>query len=101
MKELHNQKNHNCRVTTDTGNEYLVYSSWLHNEQLDLWNGWHCDAGNTRLFIDKNFNVYGGECRNDHLGNALDGFTLLEHAVCQQERCSGCTDDLAVAKYKP
>ena len=101
MKELHNQENYNCRVITDIGEEYLVYSTWLHNEQLDHWQGWHSDAGNTRLLIDKNFDVYSGECRNDHLGNALDGFVLLDHAVCQQERCSGCTDDLVVAKRKP
>jgi hypothetical protein len=100
LNKFENQENYNCRITTDTGEEYLVYSTWLHNEQLDQWQGWHCDAGATRLFIDKNFDVYSGECRNDYLGNAIDGFNLLEHAVCQQERCSGCTDDLVVAKHK-
>jgi hypothetical protein len=101
LKEFHNQENYNCRITTDTGDEYLIYSTWLHNEQLDQLKGWHCDAGHTRLFIDKNFDVYSGECHNDHLGNALDDFSLLDHAVCQQQRCSGCTDDLVVAKHKP
>ena len=96
-----NQENYNCRITTDEGEEYLVYANWIHNKQLDHWQGWICEAGATRLLIDKDFKVYGGECKNDLLGSAIDEFIVLEHTTCKQERCTGCTDDLIVAKHKP
>lgn len=100
LKEFINQENYNCRITIESGEHYLVFSDWLHNEQLDNWQGWICEAGATRLYIDKTLEVYSGECRNDHLGNALDNIELLEHAVCKRERCNGCTDDLVVAKHR-
>jgi hypothetical protein len=100
LKEFHNQENYNCRITTDSGQEYLIYANWLHNEQLDHWTGWNCDAGVTRLLIDKDFEIYSGECKNDHLGSALKDFNILDQAVCKQERCTGCTDDLIVTKHK-
>jgi hypothetical protein len=96
---MENHKNYNCRVTTDTGEEYLIYANWLHNEKLDYWQGWTCKAGATRLLIDKNLEIYSGECHNDHLGN-INNFTLLDQTICKQERCTGCTDDLIVAKQK-
>ena len=98
QNKFENQENYNCRITTDTGEEYLVYANWLHNEQLDQWKDWTCEAGATRLLIDKDLKVYSGECKNDLLGSAVDGFTVLEHTTCRQERCTGCTDDLMVAK---
>lgn len=100
QNKFENQENYNCRITLDTGEEYLVYANWLHNEQLDNWQGWICEAGATRLMIDKHLNVYSGECENDFIGSALTGFTLLDHTICKQERCTGCTDDLMVAKKK-
>ena len=49
--------------------------------------------------IDENFDVYSGECLNDRLGNLLKEWAPLEAAtVCNQQRCSGCTDDLIVGK---
>ena len=94
---LENHTNYNCQVTTETGEEYLVYANWLHNNDLDHWKGWNCDAGATRLLVDKNLNVYSGECKNDYLGTT-DSFDILDGAVCKQETCTGCTDDLIVAK---
>ena len=41
QNKFENQENYNCRITTDTGEEYLVYANWLHNERLDNWQGWH------------------------------------------------------------
>ena len=73
----------------------------LKNNQLDNWQGWQCEAGATRLFIDKDFSTYGGECKNDYLGSALDGFTILDTTICKKIRCTGCTDDLIVAKNLP
>ena len=80
--------------------DLVIDINWLHNEQLDHWQGWSCEAGATRLLIDKDFEVYSGECKNDSLGNALAGFDLLESSICKQDRCTGCTDDLIVAKHK-
>ena len=100
MKKFENHENYNCKIITDGGEEYLIYANWLHNEQLDHWQGWQCEAGATRLLIDKDFEIYNGECKNDSLGNALTGFELLEYATCRQDRCTGCTDDLLVAKQK-
>ena len=101
MSEFSNHENYNCRILLDDGQEYLVYANWLHNEHLDNWKGWSCDAGKTRFYIDANLDVYGGECQNDYLGNAIDGINILDNGTtCKQDRCNGCTDDLAVAKSK-
>ena len=100
LNDWSDHPNYNCRLTFEDGSQRLVYANWLHNERLDTWLGWTCMAGSRRLYIDKNLQVWSGECRNDHLGSALDGFVTLEHAICKQEVCSGCTDDLAVAKHR-
>jgi hypothetical protein len=86
-------------VTTDTGEEYLVYANWVHNEKLDSWQGWHCDAGNTRFYIDKNFDIWDGECQNQLLGNVLEEWQPVENNICQRASCTGCTDDLITKKY--
>lgn len=100
MLEFKNHNNYNCQITTESGETYLIYANWLHNEKLDNWLGWSCEAGVTRLLIDKDLKVYSGECKNDYLGSAIDGFELLDYAICKQIRCTGCTDDLVVAKEK-
>jgi hypothetical protein len=101
LTKFENHKNYNCQITTDTGEEYFIYANWLHNNNLDNWKDWYCEAGATRLYIDKDLNIFSGECKNDGLGSALSNFTLLDHTICKQERCFGCTDDLIVAKKKP
>ena len=98
--QFENHSNYNCEITTDTGETFRVYSNWLHNNHLDQWEGWHCSAGTTRLYIDKELRVFGGECKNDQLGYALTEFTLLNGTVCRQKTCTGCTDDLTVAKHE-
>ena len=100
LKNWQDHPNYNCRIRLDDNREFLIYANWLHNEYLDQWQGWTCLAGARRLYIDKNLNVWSGECRNDFLGSASDEFNLLESTVCKQETCSGCTDDLLVAKTK-
>lgn len=78
---------------------YRVDGNWLHNQGLDTWQGWQCDAGHTRLYIDADNNVYGGQCLNDNLGNINQKWQLLDSpTTCKQHRCTGCTDDLIVAK---
>jgi len=96
-----NDWNYNCKITTESGKEYLIYANKLHNDRYDYWQGWHCEVGASRLYITPDFDVYGGTCKNDMLGNALTDFTLLEYTVCKQERCNGCNDDLIVTKYDP
>lgn len=98
--KFENHNNYNCEIETNLGRTYRVFANWLHNQQLDSWQGWQCEAGASRLHIDKNLEVWSGECKNDKLGHAIDGFELLDHAVCKQLRCTGCTDDLAVTKRK-
>jgi hypothetical protein len=93
--------NYNCTVTTDHGGQRRVYANWIHNHDLDHWQGWHCDAGATRFYIDSNFDVWSGECQNDFLGNALTGWQTKNNTVCHRRTCTGCTDDLIVKKYQP
>lgn len=100
MSNFENHKNYNCKITLDSGSEFKVYANWIHNNNLDNWQGWHCDAGHTRLHIDKNFNVWSGECYNDHLGNALDTWEPKLDTICKRDTCTGCTDDLMTAKHE-
>lgn len=100
MSKFSNHKNYNCKVVTDQGNEYSVYANWIHNEKLDNFKDWNCNAGITRISIDKNLEVFSGECKNDYLGNAISGFDLNQQTICKRERCTGCTDDLIVKKSK-
>ena len=92
--------NYNCRITTDSGEQHLVYANWIHNQGLDTWQGYHCDAGHTRLLVDNNFDVWSGECKNDYLGNIFSTWQLKTDTICKQSTCTGCTDDLATAKHQ-
>lgn len=97
-----NHENYNCRVTLDDGSEYTMYASWLRNADQHHWQGWYCESGATRIYIDKNLQVWSGECKNDWLGDITSGWRLLDdHSVCQRETCTGCTDDLQTAKWQP
>jgi hypothetical protein len=97
-----NHPTYNCRVTLADGNEYQMYASWLANNDQHHWQGWHCEAGVTRIHIDKNLQVWSGECNNDRLGDIFTGWDLFDgHSVCHRETCTGCTDDLLAAKWKP
>jgi hypothetical protein len=98
--EFENHPNYNCEIHTSNGQTYKIYANWLHNQQLDHWQGWECHAGATRLYVDKNLEVWSGECQNDHLGHAVTGFEILEKTTCERSRCTGCTDDLVVEKKK-
>lgn len=101
MTQIPDHENYNCKVVTDCGKIRHIYANWMHNHDLDHWQGWTCHAGNTRLYIDKDLQVWSGECRNDLLGSAVNGFEMLESTTCLRETCTGCTDDLMVAKSSP
>ena len=95
-----NHINYNCEITLDTGEKYRVYSQWLSNEDLKHWKGWECSAGQKRIYII-NDNVYGGACRQDHLGKLSTGWEVLKNpTICQQEECSVNTEDLLIDKRK-
>jgi hypothetical protein len=97
--KFENHTYYNCEITLQDNTKYRVKANWLHNEGLDSWLGWTCDAGHRRLMIDENFNVSGGECLNDDLGNLFTEWRLLDKpTTCRQVRCTGCTDDLLQSK---
>lgn len=102
MKFENHEHNCNIVVLTDKGNEYRIYANWLHNQNIDYFKDWHCEAGRQRIFIDVNSDVYSGECQNSLLGNLDSGWDLLEEddAICHRTRCTGCTGDLLTYKYK-
>jgi hypothetical protein len=46
-------------------------------------------------------NIWSGQCQNQKLGHALEGFDLLDMpSICNRPRCTGCTDDLLTAKQE-
>ena len=92
-------ENYNCRATDEHGQEHLVYANWIHNERLDNWQGYHCDAGHTRFAIDKNYDIWSAECKNDLLGNVLGEWSLKTNSICKRNTCTGCTDDLLTKKH--
>jgi hypothetical protein len=98
--DFSNQSMHNCTITINNGNEYKVTANWIHNQDLDYWKNWNCNAGVTRILISDN-DVYSGECKNDYLGTVDDWNLKKVLSVCKRERCTGCTNDLMVEKYAP
>lgn len=99
--KFENQQFHNCVITLTDSTKFNVTANWLHNEGLDEWNQWYCDAGHTRIYIDSTLDVYSGECWNDYLGNLQHTWDIFPSAsICNRARCSSCTDDLLVKKVK-
>lgn len=101
MSKFENHTNYNCKITTNDGQEFHIYASWLHNNNLNYWKDWTCDAGYLRLHIDKNLDVWSGVCMNDYLGNVFDSFYQEKQTICKRERCTSCTDDLVIGKEQP
>lgn len=80
---------------------YLIDANTMHNESLDSWKGWKCNAGYKRLAITPDGVVLSGECRNDYLGQLDGDWDILPGpTTCKRERCTGCTNDLMAEKYK-
>lgn len=99
--QFKNHEHYNCEIELDTGEKYRVAANWIHNSDLDHWQGWSCDAGYKRLSIDSDFNVHSAECHNQNLGNLFAGWSLNPTSqICQRNRCTGCTDDLLLAKHR-
>jgi hypothetical protein len=99
--KFENHQYYNCEIETNDGEKFRVSANWIHNNGMDHWQGWQCDAGHRRLDIDKDFNVHSGVCKNDYLGNLFGQWQVLDRpTVCKRERCVGCTDDLLIAKHQ-
>lgn len=101
MNQFENHHNFNCHVTLSDGQKFKVYANWIHNQELDYWQGWHCDAGHKKFYIDKNFDIWDGMCENQRLGNMFGSWNIVTDTICQRQRCIGCTDDLIAAKHQP
>lgn len=99
LSNFENHENYNCVIELDTGEKYYVYSNWIHNQGLDHWKDWKCNAGLTRFYIDKNFNIWDGECKNTLLGNISDEWQMNNNTICHRDICNGCTDDLLTKKH--
>lgn len=101
MKFENHYHNNNCQIELDNGEKYLIYAPWMHNQHIDNFKGWRCDAGVTRISIDQTGQVFSGECRDSDLGNLITGWQLLEEsdAICKRDTCAGCADDLMTKKY--
>lgn len=99
--KFENHQYYNCEITLSTGEQYRVAANWMHNNHLDMWKGWSCDVGFRRFDIDKNFDVWSGQCRNDYLGNLKTEWAPLPGpTTCKRQRCTGCTDDLLISKHE-
>jgi hypothetical protein len=102
MTKLVNDKNYNCTVFYDNGEQSNVFSTALNTNQLDDFNGWQCEAGFSRIYVHSDGTVWSSECNNDYLGSLNDGsFDLLKHStVCTQTRCVTSADELMLRKFK-
>lgn len=90
---------YNCQITLDDNTQLNINANYLHNNNLDLFENWKCNAGVERIYIDFEKNVYSGQCMNDKLGNLISGWNLIDnYTICKRKTCTGCTDDLIVSK---
>jgi hypothetical protein len=101
MKYLTSDENANAIVTYDDGHEVTVYASSIVNNNVNLFEGWSCEAGVSRIFVLPDLTVWSGECQNDYLGSLTDDFNLfIKPTVCKQKLCLNNPDDLAIKKMK-
>jgi hypothetical protein len=94
---------YNAEVTLKDGSTVKISANQLYDKNLHHWQGWLCNAGVDSIVIDWNFEVYGGQCRNDYLGNLFDeDFSwLASPTVCKQDSCTSCASDLYANKKDP
>ena len=99
---LHKDNNCNTVVTLKDGTIIEVKADQIYDKNLHHWEGWFCNVGVDSIFVDSDFTVYAGNCRNDKLGNLFDkDFSLFDKpTICKQKKCTSCTSDLFSTKFK-
>jgi hypothetical protein len=100
ITEITRDENCNAIVTLKDGSTINIFANQLYDKNLHNWKGWKCHAGMDGVFIDNDFTVYSGQCKNDCLGNLLaDDFNFLKSAtICNRDACTSCTTDLYKTK---
>lgn len=99
---LKKDKNCNAIVHLLDGSKLEISADQLYDKNLHYWQGWHCNVGVDSIFIDNDYTVYAGQCRNDKLGNLFDNdFKFFEEpTICKQISCTPCATDLYSHKFK-
>ena len=102
MTLLHKDIHCNAIVYTKNGQRIEILANQLFDKNLHRWQGWHCNVGVDSIFIDDDFSVYAGNCKNDKLGNLFsEDFALFVNpTICKRTTCSSCTNDLYSTKFK-
>jgi MoaA/NifB/PqqE/SkfB family radical SAM enzyme len=97
-------KDYHCNAVVELkdGSKIEVFANQLYDKGLHYWEGWYCNAGVTSIYIDNNFEVYSGNCKNDKMGNLFDeNFSFLkEQTICKRKLCTACSSDLYAGKSK-
>ena len=79
------------------------YANTLIADDKNHFKGWHCNLGQTRLFIWHDGNVYPASCntaRRHKLGNIFDNeLMLLDGAICEDDYCS-CSPNIRIPKHR-
>ena len=103
MTKLQDSSHYNCKIYYDDGDVVKIFSTALNVNALDYFEGWHCEAGLSRIYIAADATVYSGECENDCLGSLKDNsFQIFDRpTTCKQVRCNTSPDELMITKYKP
>jgi MoaA/NifB/PqqE/SkfB family radical SAM enzyme len=91
----------NAIVELANGESIAIDAVQLVDKNLTNFKGWQCYAGVERMYIDPQFKVYSGQCRNDYIGELFDNNLSLftEPTVCKQEKCV-CVADIFTTKIK-
>lgn len=93
----------NAVVTSRDGQTVEISATDLWDLGLAHWAGWKCAAGRDMIFVDHDFTVYSGHCRNDCLGSIFDPeFRLFAgYTTCHRAQCTPCASDLYADKHDP
>lgn len=98
---IQHKENYNVSVIDEDGEEHLCHANDLQEWDIHHFKDWKCQAGVKYLYVTENGDAWGSQCENDYLGNVYEHVVMLcGWTVCKQEKCTGCTNDLAVKKHK-
>jgi len=94
-------KDINCNAILElaNGETIEIFADNLVQKNLNHFKGWQCNAGVERIYIESDFTVYSGQCKNNILGNLFDeNFSLIEdYVLCEQNSCD-CAGDIYTTK---